>query len=69
MTYNLSLEKMVLTLSEADKLKRENKVLHSIELNTTVILYKPGPYGIEINLIRKVYFQKYWKIYSICEIK
>ncbi|RGB29535.1 hypothetical protein C1646_766509 [Rhizophagus diaphanus] len=31
MTYNLSLEKMVSILSEADKLKRENKVLHSIE--------------------------------------
>ncbi|GES85330.1 DNA polymerase family B-domain-containing protein [Rhizophagus clarus] len=31
MTYNLSLEKMVSTLSEVDKLKRENKVLHSIE--------------------------------------
>ncbi len=30
-TYNLSPEKMVSTLSEADKLKRENKVLHSIE--------------------------------------
>ncbi|GBC33330.2 DNA polymerase family B-domain-containing protein [Rhizophagus irregularis DAOM 181602=DAOM 197198] len=31
MTYNLSPEKMVSTLSEVDKLKRENKVLHSIE--------------------------------------
>ncbi|CAI2200576.1 18274_t:CDS:1, partial [Funneliformis geosporum] len=31
MTYNLSPEKMVSTLSEADKLKRENKMLHSIE--------------------------------------
>ncbi|PKK56722.1 ribonuclease H-like protein [Rhizophagus irregularis] len=31
MTYNLSSEKMVSTLSEADELKRENKVLHSIE--------------------------------------
>jgi hypothetical protein len=31
MTYNLSLEKIVLALSEADKLKRENKVLYSIE--------------------------------------
>ncbi len=30
-TYNLSSEKMVSTLSEADKLKRENKVLYSIE--------------------------------------
>ena len=30
-TYNLSPEKMVSTLSEADKLKRENKVLHTIE--------------------------------------
>ncbi|PKY32985.1 DNA/RNA polymerase [Rhizophagus irregularis] len=31
MTYNLSPEKMVSTLLEVDKLKRENKVLHSIE--------------------------------------
>ncbi|POG66681.1 hypothetical protein GLOIN_2v1482190 [Rhizophagus irregularis DAOM 181602=DAOM 197198] len=31
MTYNLSPEKMVSTLSEVDKLKRKNKVLHSIE--------------------------------------
>ncbi|RIB10075.1 hypothetical protein C2G38_2043783 [Gigaspora rosea] len=31
MTYNLSPEKMVSTLLEADKLKRENKVLHSIK--------------------------------------
>ncbi|GES89467.1 DNA polymerase family B-domain-containing protein [Rhizophagus clarus] len=31
MTYNLSPEKMVSTLSEVVKLKRENKVLHSIE--------------------------------------
>src|SRR3989337_1245858 len=31
MTYNLLPEKMVSTLSEVDKLKRENKVLHSIE--------------------------------------
>ncbi|CAI2197107.1 6847_t:CDS:2, partial [Funneliformis geosporum] len=31
MTYNLSPEKMVSTLSEADKLKRENKVLYSIK--------------------------------------
>ncbi|PKC54167.1 DNA/RNA polymerase, partial [Rhizophagus irregularis] len=31
MTYNLSPEKMVSTLSEADELERENKVLHNIE--------------------------------------
>ena len=31
MTYNLSPEKMVSTLSEADELQRENKVLHNIE--------------------------------------
>jgi DNA polymerase elongation subunit (family B) len=31
MTYNLSPEKMVSTLSEADELKRENKMLHSIK--------------------------------------
>ncbi len=31
MTYNLSPEKMISTLSEADKLKRENKMLHSIK--------------------------------------
>ena len=31
MAYNLSPEKMVSTLSEADELKRENKMLHSIE--------------------------------------
>ena len=31
MTYNLSPKKMVSTLSEADELKRENKMLHSIE--------------------------------------
>ena len=31
MTYNLSFEKMVLILSEANELKRENKMLHSIE--------------------------------------
>src|SRR6266480_3660327 len=31
MTYNLLPEKMVSTLSEADELKRENKMLHSIE--------------------------------------
>ena len=29
MTYNLSPEKMVSTLSEADELERENKVLHT----------------------------------------
>ena len=31
MTYNFSPEKMVSILSEVDKLKRENKVLHNIE--------------------------------------
>ncbi|CAI2202102.1 15173_t:CDS:1, partial [Funneliformis geosporum] len=31
MTYNLSPEKMISTLSEADELKRENKMLYSIE--------------------------------------
>ena len=31
MAYNLSPEKMVSTLTEADELKRENKMLHSIE--------------------------------------
>src|SRR6266496_4648885 len=31
MTYNLSPEKMVSTLLKADELKRENKMLHSIE--------------------------------------
>ena len=31
MNYNLSPEKMVSRLSEADALKRENKVLHNIE--------------------------------------
>ncbi len=31
MTYNFSSEKMASTLSEADELKRENKILHSIE--------------------------------------
>ncbi|RGB32665.1 hypothetical protein C1646_762602 [Rhizophagus diaphanus] len=31
MAFNLSLEKMVSTLSEADELQRENKVLHNIE--------------------------------------
>jgi DNA polymerase elongation subunit (family B) len=31
MTYNLSPKKMVSTLSEADELKRENKMLHSIK--------------------------------------
>ena len=31
MTYNLSPKKIVSILSEADKLKKENKVLHSIE--------------------------------------
>ena len=30
-SYNLSSEKMVSTLSEADELKRENKMLHSIK--------------------------------------
>ncbi|RIB03758.1 hypothetical protein C2G38_2049015 [Gigaspora rosea] len=38
MAYNLSPEKMISTLSEADKLKRENKVLHSIEFK-----YKGNP--------------------------
>ncbi len=31
MSYNLSPEKMVSTLSEVDKLKRENKMLHNIK--------------------------------------
>jgi DNA polymerase elongation subunit (family B) len=31
MAYNLSSEKIVLTLPEADELQRENKVLHNIE--------------------------------------
>nr|CAG8573485.1 6797_t:CDS:2 [Entrophospora candida] len=36
MTYNLSPEKMVYTLTEANALKKENKVLHTIEFGGTI---------------------------------
>ena len=58
MNYNLPPEKMVLRLSEANALKKENKVLHNIEFHFNSqdvrVLY-----SMRINLIRKVYFQKY----------
>ncbi|CAG8790246.1 3519_t:CDS:1, partial [Acaulospora morrowiae] len=41
MTYDLSPEKMISTLSEANELKRKYNG-------------KPGPYGMKINLIRKL---------------
>ncbi|CAG8445259.1 7377_t:CDS:1 [Acaulospora colombiana] len=57
MSYNLSPEKMVSTPLEADELERENKVPHNSSSNIMVLLCEPGLYDMEINLIRKVFFQ------------
>jgi len=51
MTYNLSPEKMVSTFSEVDKLKRENKVLHSIKFKYGG---KPGNKSDQEGLFTKI---------------
>src|SRR5205823_12283312 len=48
MTYNLSPEKMISTLSEADELKRENKCSTVSSLNITATLYELGLYSMKI---------------------
>ena len=59
MNYNLSPEKMVSRLSKANVLKEKTKHFTILNFTLMVETCKHEPYGMRINLIRKVCFQKY----------